>query len=132
MAKTLAAILVLGVLLLSSVGCGSQPQATNPQPPPATGGGTGGGGTGGGGAGGAKVTIANFAFSPATVNVKVGDTVTWTNDDSTAHQVYSDDGQIKGPEMSQGATFSYTFKKAGTVAYHCNIHKQMTGTVVVK
>ena len=83
--------------------------------------------------GGAQVALQNFAFSPASVTVKVGDTVTWTNKDSTGHTVASDDGTtFTSPTMATGATFSFTFTKAGTYAYHCSIHPNMKGTVVVQ
>lgn len=77
------------------------------------------------------VTIAGFAFSPKTVTVNVGDTVTWTNNDTVTHTATSagnfDTGSIGG-----GATKSVTFQKAGTFAYVCSIHSSMTGTVVVR
>jgi len=80
-----------------------------------------------------KVTIANFAFSPANITVKKGTTVTWTNSDSTAHTVTESDGKA-GPDSSAldpGSTYTFTFKDAGTFQYHCSIHPSMTGTVVV-
>lgn len=79
-----------------------------------------------------SVSIANFAFSPASVNVNVGDTVTWTNQDSSAHTVTSDTPGVFGSgQLAQGQTFQFTFSQAGTFAYHCAIHPTMTGTVVV-
>jgi plastocyanin len=78
------------------------------------------------------VTIVNFAFSPATLNVQVGRTVTWTNQDSTTHRVASDSGVFDSGNLVQSATFSYTFNNAGTFAYHCAIHTYMTGNIVVK
>ena len=85
-----------------------------------------------GGTGGAQVTIQNFSFSPASVTVKVGDTVTWTNQDSTTHTVVADNGEFKSGNLGNGATFSFTFSTAGTFAYHCSIHSTMKGTVVVQ
>jgi plastocyanin len=79
-----------------------------------------------------SVSIQNFAFSPATLNVIPGTTVTWTNNDSTAHTVTVNSGN--GPNSGQlqhGQTYSFTFSQAGTFAYHCNIHPQMKATVVV-
>jgi plastocyanin len=77
------------------------------------------------------VTIAGFAFSPKTVTVNVGDTVTWTNNDTATHTATSagnfDTGSIGG-----GASKSVTFQTAGTFAYVCSIHSSMTGTVVVR
>ena len=76
------------------------------------------------------VNIANFAFAPADVTVKVGQTVTWTNNDQMAHTVTGstfDSGQI-----APGATFSFTFAKAGTYDYKCSIHPSMTAKVTVQ
>lgn len=79
-----------------------------------------------------NVSIENFAFSPATVNVAVGSTVVWTQKDSVAHTVTSDNNAWtnSGP-LNQGATFSHTFTKPGTYTYHCAIHPNMTGAIVV-
>jgi len=83
-------------------------------------------------AGGDAVTIAGFAFAPATLTVKVGATVTWTNKDSATHTVKWDDGsQGSGSLTSGGAPYSRTFDTAGTFAYACGIHPAMKGTVVV-
>jgi plastocyanin len=76
------------------------------------------------------VTIEGFAFTPATVTVNVGDSVTWTNNDGTAHTATGsgfDTGNIAG-----GASNSVTFQSAGSFDYACSIHPQMTGTVVVQ
>ena len=81
---------------------------------------------------GNTVTLANFAFSPATLNVQVGTTVIWTNNDSTTHTVTSESGVFDSGNLATNATFSYTFNSAGTFAYHCSIHTSMTGKVVVK
>ncbi|MFL5680937.1 MAG: cupredoxin family copper-binding protein [Chloroflexota bacterium] len=82
-------------------------------------------------ASGAAVDIKGFAFNPATLSAKVGDAVTWTNQDSVPHTVTFDDKSADSGNLAQGATFNHTFDKAGTFAYHCSIHPQMTGTVTV-
>jgi plastocyanin len=79
-----------------------------------------------------QVNIVNLAFDPATIAVKAGDTVTWVNGDSTAHTVVADDGSFDSGEIAPGASFPFTFAAAGTVPYHCGIHPQMKGTVVVQ
>lgn len=81
--------------------------------------------------GGNSVSIANFAFSPKSLTVKVGTKVTWTNNDSVAHTVTADGGAFD-QRVGPGATFSFTFSKAGTYAYHCTIHPYMTATIVVQ
>ena len=79
----------------------------------------------------AAVTIDNFAFSPQSLQVKVGTTVTWTNNQGATHTVTSDTGAWDSGNLSQGKSFSFTFTTAGTFAYHCAIHSSMTGTVEV-
>jgi plastocyanin len=79
------------------------------------------------------VTIAGFAFEPTTVTVDVGDTVTWTNNDNTAHNATADDGSsCCAPNIAAGESWSITFLVAGTYAYHCSIHPTMQGTLIVE
>ena len=79
-----------------------------------------------------SVSIANFAFDPATVTVNVGDSVTWTNQDGTAHTATAGDGSFDTGIIAGGGSATVTFETAGTFAYVCSIHQQMTGTVVVQ
>ena len=82
--------------------------------------------------GAASVSIANFAYAPATITVKVGTTVTWTNEDSAPHTVTPDSGSGFGSGMMQkGDTYSHAFTTAGTFTYHCTVHPYMHGTVIV-
>ncbi len=81
---------------------------------------------------GSTATIQNFSFQPASLTVSVGTTVTWTNKDSTHHTVTADDGSFDSKALATGATFSQTFTKAGTYAYHCAIHPSMKATIVVQ
>ena len=71
------------------------------------------------------------SFSPNPVEVKVGETVTWINDDSGRHTVTSEDGVFDSGMMGKGQSFSYTFDKAGEYPYFCSPHPTMAGTVVV-
>jgi len=80
----------------------------------------------------ADVTISGYAFSPATIRVKVGGTVTWTNQDPVAHTVTADGGSFDTKLISQGKSASVTFDKAGTYPYHCTPHPNMKGTVIVE
>jgi amicyanin len=80
------------------------------------------------------VSIKSFEFGPKAIEVKVGTTVTWTNEDGVQHNVVTEDGapeEIKGKLLNKGETFTYTFKKAGTYNYFCAPHPYMKGTVVV-
>ncbi len=85
--------------------------------------------------GGNSVTIKNFAFQPQTLTVKVGTTVTWTNQDSTPHTVqFSNKSIPPSSDLSAGggrSTYSHTFAAAGTYPYICGIHNSMTGTIKV-
>jgi plastocyanin len=95
---------------------------------------SGGGGASGQGAGGSvAVTMQNIAFSPKTITVKVGQKITWTNEDSVPHNVLSKSGEkISSPTFTKGGTFSFTPTKAGTISYVCTIHPGMEGTIVVQ
>ena len=86
----------------------------------------------GGGGGGSAVTIKDFAFGPASLEVAAGTTVTWTNQDSTGHTATADDGSFDSSTIASGQTFSQAFPTAGTFAYHCSIHSNMKATIVVK
>jgi len=78
------------------------------------------------------VKIAQLAFSPASVTVPVGGTVTWTNSDPVGHTVTSmGRGPLGSATLNAGGTYSYTFTTAGTYMYYCAVHPDMMGTVVV-
>jgi plastocyanin len=84
-------------------------------------------------AGGLQVTMQNLSFNPKTIQAKVGETVTFTNQDTAPHNVTP----VSGPPFSASATLTngQTFKlkltKAGTISYYCSIHPFMKGTIVV-
>jgi plastocyanin len=79
------------------------------------------------------VKIDNFSFSPATITVRAGTQVTWTNRDDIPHTVVSDDKTtFKSHALDTDEKFSFTFTKAGTYPYFCSIHPHMTGKVVVE
>ncbi|MCX6757723.1 MAG: cupredoxin family copper-binding protein [Candidatus Nomurabacteria bacterium] len=81
----------------------------------------------------ASVSIKNFSFSPATLNVKTGTKVTWVNNDSVGHTVTSDtNGIFDSGIISPGQSFSFTFVNAGSIGYHCTPHPMMKGNVVVE
>lgn len=78
-----------------------------------------------------KVEIEDFAFSPATLTVKVGTTVTWTNKDNVGHTATSDTGVFDSGMLQKGESYSFTFSQAGTYPYFCAPHPYMVGTIVV-
>jgi plastocyanin len=82
-------------------------------------------------AGGSSVKVIDFGFDPTSITVKAGSSVTWTNTGSATHTVTADDASFDSGNFASGATFSQTFAKAGTFAYHCKIHASMHGTVIV-
>jgi plastocyanin len=79
-----------------------------------------------------SVSIEGFAFQPPSVSVTVGDTVTWTNQDSEGHTASLDDGSKSTELLGQGESGSITFTEAGTFGYFCRPHPGMRGTVVVR
>ncbi|HEX3087809.1 MAG TPA: cupredoxin domain-containing protein [Ilumatobacteraceae bacterium] len=82
------------------------------------------------GAGAGAVGIADFKFDPPTVNVPVGGTVVWTNNDTQQHTATSA-GNFDAGAIQPGSTATVEFKTAGTFAYICSFHPFMMGTVVV-
>ena len=63
------------------------------------------------------VTISDFAFSPATVTITAGDTITWTNTDPVVHTATSSSGAFDSGDIAQGESFSVTFTTPGTYFY---------------
>jgi plastocyanin len=114
-----AAVAILTVLVLVAA-CGSSGDTTTTGTPGTT------------GSGGAQVTIKDFAFDPTSVTIKAGESVTWTNQDSAGHTVAGDNNEFESGDLAKGASFRFTFDKAGTYTYHCGIHPTMKGTVVVE
>ena len=137
----LSRFLTIAVVTIAAACGGSTP--TTPTTPP-------GGGTAPAQppAGSASVTIQDFTFTPATVTIKAGTTVRWTNNGPSAHTVTSDAGVWASGTLgapgggggygggSSGGTFDFTFMQPGTYPYHCSIHPPssypgFTGTVTV-
>ena len=81
----------------------------------------------------ADVKIDNFNFTPATLTVKVGTQITWTNNDDIPHTVVSEDHTtFKSKVLDTGEKFTYTATKPGTYSYFCSIHPKMTGKLLVE
>jgi plastocyanin len=143
MTRWLALVLACMALALVAAGCGDDDDddgggggAATTEEPAGGGGDDGGGGGddgGGGGGGGGEVSEEGIAFNPAEVTVGVGDTVTWTNNDSVGHDVTADSFSSGDPGgMAPGDTFEHTFEEAGTFDYVCTVHPGMEGSVVVE
>jgi plastocyanin len=75
--------------------------------------------------------IHQFAFQPKALEVPVGTTITWTNDDAIQHSVTASDGSFDSGLFTQGGTFAHTFDKPGTYTYFCVRHGAMMGEVTV-
>jgi len=78
-----------------------------------------------------EISIQGNAFNPDNLSIKVGDTVTWINNDSYAHTVKAAKSEFESGNMAGGGKFSFTFSKEGTYEYICGIHTFMKGTVTV-
>ncbi len=79
-----------------------------------------------------NVKIDNFSFTPATLTVKAGTQITWTNADDIPHTVVSDSAEFKSKVLDTDEKFSFTASKPGTYSYFCSIHPKMTGKVLVE
>lgn len=82
-----------------------------------------------------SMNIQDFDFQNQKLKIKVGTMVTWTNKDDAKHDVAPDnDGpDFIGSEklLAKGESYSYTFAKAGTFAYHCTPHPYMKAMIEV-
>lgn len=116
------AVVITAAALLTAGGCSYTPPSsytTSPTtpPPPNT------------------VVMANMAFTPVTITVDSGTTVTWRNADGYApHTATSDSSTWDTGSIGTGASKAITFSVRGTYPYHCQFHGSMgmTGTVVVR
>lgn len=123
LSKALVAVMLL-VLVLAIAGCSGGGGSATTNPP------SGGAATVGTPAAGATVVEKGFAFEPATLEVKVGETVTFKNEDSAPH-VVSIDGKELG-NQDPGSSVTWTAEKAGSFPYTCTIHPSMNGVITVK
>jgi plastocyanin len=117
------------VVALAAAGCGSSNSSSTSSGSSSSGASTAASASGGG----VAIKMQNIAFDPKAVTVKVGQEVTWTNDDSTDHNVTANSGaDFKSDNFGKGGTFSFTPTKAGTIKYVCTIHPGMTATLTVQ
>lgn len=80
-----------------------------------------------------EIEISDFEYSPRTLTIKTGESVTWTNQDSVSHTVTSDSGnELDSELLSNGEAYTHTFNTAGNYEYHCTPHPNMKGTIVVE
>src|SRR5258707_2166482 len=79
-----------------------------------------------------QIKIDNFTFSPQTLTVPVGATITWINDDDVPHTVADTGKRFKSAALDTDDKFSFTFTTPGEFPYFCGIHTHMTGKIIVK
>lgn len=79
----------------------------------------------------AEVEIEDFAFQPERIEVAVGTEVKWNQRDDAPHTATAEDGSFDSGTLEKGDEFRYVFQAAGEYPYICEIHPEMTGTVVV-
>jgi plastocyanin len=122
MARALPLIALIALLALA--GCGSSSSSSSS---------SSSGSSGSSGTSSPSVSMKNIQFDPKSTTVKVGQKVTWTNDDAVDHNVTATGGaSFKSKDFGQGGTFSFTPKKAGEIKYTCTLHPGMDGTLTVK
>jgi plastocyanin len=80
------------------------------------------------------VAMENYAYSPSSLTIRVGDTVVWTNHDQAPHDVVTTSGPVslQSPLLATGESWSFTFTVAGTYSYYCSVHPDMRAQVVVQ
>jgi len=80
----------------------------------------------------ATVLVENFMFTPNSLTVPAGTTVTWTTLDGEPHTVSSDAGLFRSGALDTNDSFAFKFDQPGTYHFTCSIHPQMVGTIVVE
>ena len=78
------------------------------------------------------VVLKNFMFSPMSLTIKAGSTVTWKNLDGEPHTVVNDSGLFRSSALDQNDTYKYTFDKPGVYKIFCGIHPNMKETITVQ
>ena len=129
-------VIAVAFVVLSAAACGSNNSNSTGTPSSTTTGTTTTTTTTGATAAASIVSGASFltttAFSPNPITVKVGDSVTWTNNDSVAHTSTANNSAWNSGLINPGGSFKTTFSTAGSFVYHCSIHPGMVGTVTVQ
>ena len=112
------------ITIISIAACGGSPSGPSTTPAPA---------------GSTTVTIASGASNQTTTAfgvdplvVSTGTTISWLNDDTTTHTSTGDGNQWSSGSIAPGGRFNFTFSSPGRFDYHCQIHPNMIGTIVVQ
>ncbi len=80
----------------------------------------------------AEVRIDNFSFTPETLTVKAGTTVTWVNKDDVPHTVVSTRKEFSSRVMDTDDKYTHAFTAPGTYEYYCSVHPHMKGKLIVE
>jgi plastocyanin len=124
------ALLVCAAVALAAAGCGSSNKSSTSTSGSSSTSTAAASSSSSGGA--VAIKMQGFQFSPKEATVKVGQKITWTNEDSTDHNVTAQSGaDFKSKDFGQGSTFSFTPTKAGTIKYVCTLHPGMSATLNV-
>ncbi|HEY3019361.1 MAG TPA: plastocyanin/azurin family copper-binding protein [Solirubrobacteraceae bacterium] len=119
--------LLLACLAVVAAGCGGgddKSPSSQPAKPAAP--------SSGGASSGITITMKNIAFDPKEQTVKVGQKVTWRNEDAVDHNVVAREGaKFSSENFGEGGTYSYTPKTAGKIEYTCTLHPGMDGELTV-
>jgi len=78
-----------------------------------------------------SVSIKKSGFSPSTATLAYGAKVTWTNNDTTTHQIVANDGSFASPVLGAGKSYSFTFNRSGKFGYHDALHPSLTGQLTI-
>ncbi len=78
------------------------------------------------------IRIDNFVFTPDSVTIKLGDTVTWVNGDDIPHSIIEKNAKFKSLPLDTNDKFSVVIKDAGTIDYFCGFHPHMVGKIIVQ
>ena len=78
-----------------------------------------------------EIFIINYTFNPEEKNITAGDTIVWVNQDSVYHSIFSDTNMFASDSIAPGGNYSHTFEVSGTFDYHCSLHPNMKGTIIV-
>jgi len=79
-----------------------------------------------------NIKIQDMEFVPGAINIKRGDTIIWTNQDSEIHTITSDSGsELSSNTLSKNQTYSHTFNTIGTFNYHCSVYTSIKAKVIV-
>ncbi|MEP6661804.1 MAG: cupredoxin domain-containing protein [Acidimicrobiales bacterium] len=119
--RSVVVSIVVIPLLLLAVACSSSKKGTT--------------GATAAGSGGPTVVAKDIAYSPSTLAVKAGDTVTFANNDNTTHTFTADDKSFDSGRVDSGKSSTFVVPASATagtkIAFHCEIHSSMKGTLTV-